>query len=90
MGTPADVFTLTAAISPTHTITPITLTWAADGFSTVTRTGALTDSAAFQWTSAGVHAVTVTVQNPGDTISATHSVLVVNALFPVYLPIILK
>lgn len=89
-GTPTDVFTLTAAISPTHAITPLTLTWRADGFSPVTRSGTLTDSLAFQWALTGTHTVTVTAQNPGDTVSASRSAVVVDRVFPVYLPLILK
>ncbi len=90
MGIPTDSFTLTAVISPASTIQPITITWQADGFSPVTHTGTLTDSAAFQWASTGVHAVTVTAQNPGDTISATRSVIVADRVFAVYMPLILK
>ncbi len=90
LGTPADVFTLTAAISPADTIPPITLTWQADGFSPVTHSGALTDAMAFRWTVTGTQRVTVTAQNPGDTVSVSRSVVVADRIFPVYLPLILK
>ena len=90
LGTPADVFTLTAAISPATAITPLTLTWQADGFSPVTHTGTLTDSVAFQWALTGTHRVTVTAQNPGDSVSVSRSVVVADSVFSVYLPLILK
>ncbi len=90
LGTPADTFTLTTAISPATTIRPLTLTWQADGFAPVTRTGTLTDSQMFQWALTGTHAVTVTVQNPGDTLTSPRSVVVTDRIFPVYLPLILK
>jgi len=90
LGTPADVFTLTAAISPATAITPLTLTWQVDGFSPVTRTGTLTDSTAFQWAITGTHRVTVTAQNPGDSVSVSRSVVVADSVFSVYLPLILK
>ncbi len=90
VGLPTDTFTLTAVISPATAITPITLTWHADGFAPITRTNAITDTQAFQWANIGAHTVTVTAQNPGNTISTTRSVLVANRIFSVYLPIILK
>ncbi len=64
--------TFTATVSPVTSTQPVTYVWQAAGHSPVTRTGGLSDTAVFTWTSLGSQAITVTAANAQGAVSDTH------------------
>jgi len=68
---------------------PITYTWEATDHVPVTETSGLSHTVVLSWGTAGPQAITVTATYADDTSTATHSVVIYEALSSVYLPVIL-
>jgi hypothetical protein len=90
-GTVNTSYTFTASVSPITTTLPITYVWDATGQTRITNANvnALTNVAAFIWTSgsAGLKSITITVSNRVGTFRAIHHVSIE---YRVYLPVVLR
>jgi len=71
-----EPLTFTAAVAPPTATLPITYTWRTAGGEWQNVRHALSDTATFTWTAAGEQAITVTVQNPYTTATASQAVLI--------------
>ena len=68
--------TFTAEVEPPTTTLPITYTWEATEQADVVHTGGLSDTVDFTWAVTGTKTVTVTAENCGGVVSATHAITV--------------
>ena len=73
-------YAFTATVTPPTATLPITYVWQASGQQVLTRTQGLTDTAFFTWTLPGSQVITVTATNIVDTVVATHTVVVDEAI----------
>ncbi|HOT92133.1 MAG TPA: PKD domain-containing protein [Anaerolineae bacterium] len=71
-----EPLTFAASVAPPTATLPITYTWRTAGGEWQNVRHALSDTATFTWTAAGEQAITVTVQNPYTTATASQAVLI--------------
>ena len=80
----------TATVGPPTATSLVTYTWQASGQAPVTHTFCrLSDAAAFSWSIAATHTVTVTAVNCGGSDVATHTIAI-RPEYRVYLPLVLR
>ncbi len=80
------LYTYAAIITPSDATPPITYTW-----TPTPETGQGTPSVSYLWTTPGVRTITLTVENCGATITATHTITIVEPGPPtyyIYLPLV--
>jgi uncharacterized repeat protein (TIGR01451 family) len=82
-GTTQTGQTFTATVNPITATLPITYTWQASGQSDVIHTSALSDTAAFTWTTIGAQAVTVTAASGAEVVSDTHVITIYESDEPI-------
>jgi len=68
--------TFLATVSPLSAAQPITYVWQASGQPLMTRTGGLSDSIKFAWSTPGPQTVQVQAINAGGSVSATHRITI--------------
>jgi photosystem II stability/assembly factor-like uncharacterized protein len=78
-GTIEDSYVFTATVNPVTATLPLTYIWqATDQFPVIsTGTSMFTHTVPFTWSTPGFKAITVTVSNKANTISATHFITIV-------------
>ncbi len=70
-GYTATTYTFTGALDPADPTTPLALAWAPEPL-----TGQGTLSAAYQWAAVGTYPITLTAENCGGAVSATHAITI--------------
>lgn len=83
-GMPDAAYTFTAALAPVDASSPITPTW-----EPVPATGQGTLTAAYRWSLTGAQRITLTAENCGGIVTATHLIHIAPPL-RLYLPVILR
>jgi pimeloyl-ACP methyl ester carboxylesterase len=73
LGEPA---TFVASVSPLTATLPLTYSWEAPEQALLTRTGGLSDTSTFSWTTTGTFTITVSVHNTGGVLTTTHGLTV--------------
>lgn len=86
MGLSGETLTFAVMARPATALTPITYTWQAEGHEPITRTGGLTDTVSFVWSTPGLYTVTLTAENGFSIIIAT-TVITVEP-WRLYLPLV--
>jgi hypothetical protein len=90
LGAISDTHTFTATIAPVTVTVPITYVWeATDQTSVIHLSDVITDVVTFDWSIIGIKLITVTAQNEGGVVIATHSMSVA-IIRKVFLPTLMK
>ncbi len=74
-GYPDQEYSFAALTGPTDATQPLTYTWSSFGL--VDAPGVITNTAAYTWTTLGPHTVSLDTQNCGGTVSASHTIDIV-------------
>jgi hypothetical protein len=91
-GVISATYTFTATTSPITATTPLTYTWQATDHPPVIHSNNLSDTVDFNWTTAGLKTITVTVNNGAAQVTNTHiiSITAGSELHAAFLPLVLK
>ena len=82
-GIVGESYVFTATVSPPTATLPISYTWVP-----TPESGQGTNVAAYSWTMPGTKTVTITVENFGGSVPATHDILIAD--YKIYLPLALR
>jgi RHS repeat-associated protein len=86
-------YTFTATASPPTTMLPISFAWQVSDQDSVTHADvhSLSDTATFNWNTAGTKTVTVTASNAsGPAVTGVHTIVISMDAYRVYLPLVVK
>ena len=75
-GVVQQVYTFTAAVSPSDVTQPLTYTWQVDGQAPLTHTGGVSDSVGFAWAEGGVYTLALSVENAAGTLTYAQAVAI--------------
>ena len=90
LGSPDTPYTFTASITPLTTTLPVTYIWQADGQTTITHTGEVSDTITFTWLTPGTKTISITASNEEGTINTQHSITIEPIEYKIYLPMLAK
>ncbi len=78
-------YTFTAQVSPANTTTPLTYEWSATGQTDVVHVTGLSDAVSFNWNSAGMKTIWLTVSNEAGSVSQSVTIHI-EASYSIFLP----